>query len=233
MKWMPKIIIFMMINTLFISCDAVKRFRKKAQKISRYEKVSLHLSKENRELKAAINRLNYQIEELRSKKKFLEMKLEKKGGRSVASIAPVSPKNDLVKYKIYKWGPAQMLATAEKEFDNKNYEKSAQFFQTFVKKFPKHEYLNDQLLFQSGMAAFETGKHNDWALKDLRMLVKKYPNSRFYRGAKLWIALAHLKLGKKQKFFKTVEEFRKNYRNTPEWKILSGHYDKMLFKFKK
>ena len=133
MKLAIKKITLLIITIFFVSCDAVKSIGEKAKSISRYEKVSLYLSKENRELKGTINRLKYQIEELKSKKKFLELQLEKKTSRSIASIAPVSPKNDLVKYKIYKWGPAQLLATAEQEFQKKNYEKSAQFFQTFIK----------------------------------------------------------------------------------------------------
>jgi len=36
-----------------------------------------------------------------------------------------------------------------------------------------------------------------------------------------------MKLGEKQKFFATVEEFRKKYRNTNEWKILSTYYEKI------
>ena len=55
----------------------------------------------------------------------------------------------------------------------------------------------------------------------------KYPTSSYYRSAKLWVALTHMKLGDKQKFFATVEEFRKKYRNTNEWKILSAYYEKI------
>jgi hypothetical protein len=34
-----------------------------------------------------------------------------------------------------------------------------------------------------------------------------------------------MKLGEKKKFYATVEEFRKKYRNTNEWKILSSYYE--------
>ncbi len=92
MKLAIKKITLLIITIFFASCDAVKSIGEKAKSISRYEKVSLYLSKENRELKGTINRLKYQIEELKSKKKFLELQLEKKRSRSIASIAPVSPK---------------------------------------------------------------------------------------------------------------------------------------------
>jgi outer membrane protein assembly factor BamD (BamD/ComL family) len=57
--------------------------------------------------------------------------------------------------------------------------------------------------------------------------MKQYPTSQYYRSAKLWVALTNLKLGEKKKFFATVEEFRKKYRNTNEWKILSNYYEKI------
>ena len=44
--------------------------------------------------------------------------------------------------------------------------------------------------------------------------------------------MTHLKLGDEQAFFNTAEEFRKKYRNTPEWNILSGHYEKIVQKYK-
>jgi len=47
------------------------------------------------------------------------------------------------------------------------------------------------------------------------------------------MALTYLQLGDDQKFFTTVEEFRKKYRNTEEWKVLSPHYEKIVQKFKR
>lgn len=68
--------------------------------------------------------------------------------------------------------------------------------------------------------------------KHLSSLVKTYPRSQFYRGAKLWLALTQYNMGDQQKFLKTVEEFRLKYRNTDEWKILSKYYEDINYKVK-
>ena len=227
------------------SCEYWENLQAKATKINRYEKVSLHLARENRDLKAEISRLRSDIQTLKSEKSYLQIKLDKyedkqvaklegsEQSRTIASVAPIDPSKDLVKYDVYKWTPSQVLAMAEKEFENKNFEKSAQFFMTFQEKFPKHEQINDHFLFQAGVASFESGKHPEWTLHHLENLVRAYPTSKYYRGAKLWMALTYLQLGEEQKFFNTVEEFRKKYRNTEEWKVLSPHYEKIVQKFKR
>lgn len=232
------------------SCDYVERFEAKARKINHYEVTALQLAKENRELKTEIIRLQDQIQTLKSEKNYIQIKLDKyeqdkptlatvttETSRGIASVNPkqlaADPKNDLVKFDVYKWTPSQILAMAEKEFAAKNYEKSAQFFTTFTRQFPHHERISDQVLFQAGVAAYESGDHQDWTLKHLEKLVEEYPTSKYYRGAKLWIALTYLDQGKDRKFFDTVEEFRKKYRNTDEWKVLSPHYEKIVQKYKK
>ena len=226
------------------SCDKWEDLQVKAEKINRYEKVSLHLARENRDLKVEMSRLRADIQTLKSEKNYLKIKLDKyedktasslegNHSRGIASVAPVNPKNDLVKYEVYKWTPSQVLAMAEKEFENKNFEKSAQFFMTFRDKFPRHDKIDDQFLFQAGVASFESGIHHEWTIHHLESLVKAYPTSKYYRGAKLWMALTYLQLGDDQKFFTTVEEFRKKYRNTEEWKVLSPHYEKIVQKFKR
>ena len=115
----------------------------------------------------------------------------------------------------------------------KNYEKSAQFYNELIQRFPKHQLVSDRVLFGAGVAAFETGKRYDWTEKHLGRLVKNHPTSEFYRGAKLWLALAQYNQGEHQKFLATVEEFRLRYRNTEEWKILSRYYEDISYKIKK
>ncbi len=226
------------------SCDEWHDFQAKAKRVNNYKRVSLHLAKENRELNAEISRLRHEIQTLKSEKNYLKIKLEKYEDkkvsklegtqqRTIASVAPISPEKDLVKYDVYKWTPSQLLSMAEKEFENKNFEKSAQFFMTFKQNFPQHEEINDHFLFQAGVASFESGDHPEWTLHHLEKLVKAYPTSKYYRGAKLWMALTYLQLGEETKFFNTVEEFRKKYRNTEEWKVLSPHYEKIVQKFKR
>lgn len=244
MKTMLKSLAILLALFSLSSCEYWEGLEAKATKINRYENVSLHLARENRDLKAEISRLRSDIQTLRSEKNYLQIKLDKyedkqasrlegKHNRTIASVAPVDPKKDLVKYEVYKWTPSQVLAMAEKEFENKNFEKSAQFFMTFKEKFPQHEKIDDHFLFQAGVASFEAGKYPKWTIEHLEKLVQAYPTSQYYRGAKLWMALTYLQLGDEQKFFNTVEEFRKKYRNTEEWKVLSPHYEKIVQKFKR
>lgn len=229
--------LFLLFSSFFlVSCDYVDQVSQRAKEVQGYEIASLKLAKENRELKSEINRLNYEIENLKSRNNFLQLKvkkMDKKGSRGLASVAPVAPENDLVKFSTYKWTPSQVLAIAENEFDKKNYEKSAQFFHSFAVNYPGHQDANDQFFYQAGVAAYESGNHDDWSITHFEKLVENYPTSPYYRGAKLWMALAHLKQGEQDKFFSTVEEFRKKYRNTKEWKILSSHYEKIVQKYKK
>lgn len=229
--------LFLVFCSLFlVSCDYVDQVSERAREVQGYEKASLRLAKENRGLKAEINRLRYEIENLKSKNNFLQLKVQKMDGstksREVSSVAPVAPENDLVRFSTYKWTPSQVLAIAENEFDKKNYEKAAQFFHSFAVNYPGHQDANDQFFYQAGVAAYESGDHDDWSLMHFEKLVENYPTSPYYRGAKLWMALTHLKQGEKEKFFNTVEEFRKKYRNTKEWKILSSHYEQIVQKYK-
>ena len=227
-----------------MSCEKWDEIEAKAERINHYEKVSLHLARENRDLKAEMTRLRNQIQTLKSEKNYLQIKIdkyEKKSAnvkkqnkvRKIASVSPIKPKNDLVKFDVYKWTPTQVLSMAEKEFASKNFEKSAQFFTSFRNNFPSHKEIDDHFLFQAGVAAFESGNHPEWTLEHLEKLVQAYPTSQYYRGAKLWMALTYLQLGEEKKFFNTVEEFRKKYRNTEEWKVLSPYYEKIVQKFKK
>jgi tetratricopeptide (TPR) repeat protein len=203
-----------------------------------YEKKALSFAAENRLLKAQISDLKYQVNELQAKNKFLSAKTTPKETmapvpeRKVASIAPTNT-NDLVNYDVYKWTPEKLLAIGEKELHFKNYEKSAQFYNELIERFPKHDLVSDRVLFGAGVAAFETGKRYDWTEKHLSRLVKHHPKSEFYRGAKLWLALAQYQQGENDKFLATVEEFRLKYRNTDEWKILSRYYEDISYKIKK
>lgn len=194
------------------------------------EKTALTFARENRLLKAQISDLKYQVSQLETKNKFVAS--QSASGRKIASI-PQTSANDLVSYEIYKWSPDKLLAIGEKEVHFKNYEKSAQFYNELIERFPKHDIVDDRVLFGAGVAAFETGSRYDWSEKHLARLVKHHPKSQFYRGAKLWLALAQYEQGEHQKFLNTVEEFRLKYRNTEEWKILSRYYEDISYKIKK
>jgi outer membrane protein assembly factor BamD (BamD/ComL family) len=199
-----------------------------------YEKKALILAKENRILSARLSDLQYKVSSLESKNKYLTAQISDgpTNSRTIASI-PKTNSADLVNFEVYKWTPDKLLAIGEKELHFKNYEKSAQFYNELIQRFPKHQLVSDRVLFGAGVAAFETGKRYDWTEKHLGRLVKNHPTSEFYRGAKLWLALAQYNQGEHQKFLATVEEFRLKYRNTEEWKILSRYYEDISYKIKK
>jgi TolA-binding protein len=228
-------------STLFLSCDVMRGVEQRAAELNSYEKKSLVLAKENRELKNEVSSLQYQVKQLENEISFLKLQLSenKEGKRDIASVmpgkakaAPVVPAEDMVKFEIYKWSAADLLRTAEKEFQAKNFTKSSQFYAALIKNYPGFSGLDDITLFQAGLSSFEAGYNYNLALDQFELLLKKYPTSKFYRGAKLWSALSYLKVGKKDEFFQTVEEFRQKYRNTPEWKILSEKYEEIVDKYK-
>lgn len=151
--------------------------------------------------------------------------------RGIASVAPSAVseelKKDYVEFKTYKWHADDLLKIADKEFKDKHYEKAAQFYTSLTTNYPKNKSIDDEFYFKAGIAAYESGSHHDWTLSHFEALMTKYPTSQYYRSAKLWVALTHMKMGDKKKFYATVEEFRKKYRNTNEWKILSSYYEKI------
>lgn len=149
--------------------------------------------------------------------------------RSIASVKPVAlvVKKDLVEFKTYKWSADDMMKMADKEFKDKNFEKAAQFYTSLVNYYPEYKHLDDEFYFKAGISSYESGEHHEWTLKHFSVLMDKWPTSQYFRSAKLWVALTHMKMGDKKKFFATVEEFRKKYRNTNEWTILSSYYEKI------
>lgn len=209
----------------------------KAKVINNYEKVALNLSKENRSLRTKITSLEFDIQQMKSKISYLKLKVEKQKApsRKIASIAPKAPvfKDDMVQFTTYKWTPSQLKSVAEESFQSKNYKKSAQYFYSLIKNYPGHDFIKDDALFKAGVSAYESHQYYDQSIEMLSQIVDNYPTSKHYRGAKLWLSLAQLKKGNKDFFFETVEEFRKKYRNTAEWKIISRHYYEIVQKYKK
>ena len=217
------------------SCQLADYLEAKAKSINNYEKVALHLSKENRVLQTKISSLEFELQSLKSRNQFLELKLgekKKQQKREIASIVPRLPKKNLVKNDVYHWSADQLMATAQKEFGKKNYEKSAQFYHAISLNYQDSNIVNDRYHFEAGIAAFESNKHDDWTMYHLGSLINKFPSSKFYRGAKLWMAMTNLRQGNHKEFFNTVEEFRKKYKNTKEWDILKGHYETIVQKYK-
>lgn len=207
-------------------------FKKTANTVHNYEYKSLELSKKLRSANKVNESLRAQITRLRSEKEHLELNAKGKPHRTIASI-PKKQANDLVNFKLYKWDAEKLLGVGEKELHFKNYNKSAQFYNTLIVKYPHHKTISDKVLFEAGVAAYESKKHYDWAETHFKTIVKNHPKSKFYRGAKLWLALSYFYQGEQDKFVDTVDEFRKKYRNTKEWKVLSQYYEDLNYNYKK
>lgn len=213
---------------VFKGKDIVARLEQRANEVNKFEVIAFELGQENRKLKSDIEKLKYEMKSLEAKNSFLEIKLGEKQ-RSVASVK--TDPNDLVQYDTFKWSVKQMISVAQKEYKAKNFEKSSQFYHTVLTKFGKDKLVTPEIIYQAGMASFKAKKF-DWTIDHMGQVVSNYPTSKFFRGAKLWSAMAHHELGSKDKFFSTVEEFRLKYRNTDEWKILSKHYENFYQKYK-
>ena len=207
-------------------------FISRAKKINNYERVSLSLIKQNNILKKKIQDYEFKLKKYENENSILALKLEDKILRRPASYEPVDPKNDLVELKTYRWDFSQLWSSAKESFVKKDYVRSAQYYQTILTAFPQHEKINDQLIYNAGVAAFESRVYDDWAKRNFEKLVEEFPTSEHLRGAKLWIGLVDLRKGEKKKFFNVVEEFRKKYRNTKEWELISGHYYEIYKNFK-
>lgn len=210
-------------------------FEKRADTVHNYEFKALSLSKKVRMLEKENNNLMATIQKLKAEKEHLILSQSGTKGptqRKIASI-PRNIANDLVQFEVYKWSAEKLLGVGEKELKFKNFKKSAQFFNALVENYPKNKLVDDSVLFQAGISAFEAKEYLDWSIKHFNTLVKKYPNSKYYRGAKLWLAISEYKTGNEESFMETVEEFRMKYRNTNEWKILAKFYEDLALKHNK
>lgn len=208
-------------------------FQNRAEVVHNYEYKSLELSKKVRILSRENEDLRAQLTRVRSEKEHLELNSgDVKQHRTIASVPPKSA-NDLVNFELYKWSAEKLLGVGEKALHFKKWDKSAQYYHALLNHYPSHESINDKTLFEAGVAAFESKQHYDWAQSHFSKLIARYPSSKYYRGAKLWLGLSHFYQGDSEKFVETVDEFRKKYRNTKEWKVLSKYYEELNYKYKK
>ncbi len=206
-------------------------FKQTAKTVHHYEYKALELSKQLRVMERENQQLRSEISQLKAEKEHLALsKSDKK--RTIASI-PANNPNDLVHFELYKWSAEKLLGVGAQALHFKKYDKSAQFYNALLKHYPNNKVINDKVLFEAGVAAYESKLHYDWAENHFHAIVRNYPKSKYFRGAKLWLALSHFYQGDKEKFVDTVDEFRKKYRNTNEWKVLSKYYEELNYKYKK
>ncbi|TDJ05644.1 MAG: tetratricopeptide repeat protein [Deltaproteobacteria bacterium] len=209
---------------LFLSgCGWGERWFEKTKEVNNYEKVALNLAKENRLLKLRINNLENKIHTLKLQNKYASILAKIGPNRRISSV---EDEIDLVRFKEYNWTAEELLFVAEIEYERNDYEKAAQFYFALIKNYPKYQKINDRVIYNTALSSFESGHYN-WSQQSFKILIKEYPNSKFYLSAKLWKALTLYKLGKKKKFRSKIKEFKELYRNTPEWRILSKHYERI------
>ena len=207
-------------------------FKKTADTVHQYEYKALEYSKEIRHLKKKNLALTTEIARLKSEKEHLQMNMDDKQERTIASI-PKKSVNDLVNFELYRWSADKLLGVGEQALHFKNYNKSAQYYNALIKHYPNDASINDKVLFEAGIAAYESKKHYHWAKGHFNELVKRYPKSKYKRGAKLWLGLSHFYLGDQDQFLQTVNEFRQKYRNSHEWEVLSRYYEDLNHHYKK
>jgi outer membrane protein assembly factor BamD (BamD/ComL family) len=212
-----------------------ERFHERATTVHNYEYKALELAKEMRQLKVENTNLKSKISALQAKKQHLEMSLAQKGGRTVASI--YQPKaNDMVQFELYQWGPEKLLGVAQQALHFKKWEKAAQYYNALTIHYPNSKLVNDEVLFEAGIAAYESKQHYDWSKKHFKNLISQYPSkrrSKYFRGAKLFLALSNFYLGDQDKFIATVNEFHQKYRNSQEYTLLSKYYNDLALKYDK
>jgi TolA-binding protein len=206
-------------------------FKEQADVVHNYEYKALILAKELRQANQEIEVLRGKISKVSLEKEHLALKVADKT-RTLASV-PLKSKDDLVNFEVFKWSAEKLLGVGEKSLHFKKYEKASQYYQTLVKNYPTNSIVNDKVLFEAGIAAYESKKHYPWAVSHFETIIKKYPKSKLRRGAKLWLALSHYHQGDEKVFLETVEEFRSKYRNTKEWAVLSKYYEDIAYKYNK
>ncbi len=207
-------------------------FKERAEVVHNYEYKSLELAKKVRRLQKNNMALQSEISKLKSEKEHLAMNGKRGIKRSIASVGQGS-QNDLVQFEIYNWSAEKLLGVGEQALHFKKYKKAAQFYHALMTHYPEHGVITDKVYFEAGVAAYESKQHFDWAAKYFNRVVTSYPKSKLYRGAKLWLGLSHFHSGEQKKFIATVDEFRKKYRNTSEWKVLSRYYEDINTKYRR
>lgn len=201
----------------------MEQFNNKLQRIQKYQDQALLLIKENRNLAIKMSNLEYDIQKLKSQNYFQEMQITKYKDILKKQLPGHSEDNDNL--DIYNWRPEQLVAMAETHFNKGQYADAAKFLNYFISKYKNHPLINDELIFMAGISCYKSETCLNSALNYFHIIIQKSAHSPYFRGAKLWSGIIYHKQGKKDLFLKVIEEFRKKYKNTSEWKILSAYYE--------
>lgn len=222
--WALFIFVFASVSSFVGLWDA---FERGSQHSPQSVKVNQQLLQENKLLKVNNSRLRNDLLKVQAQ---AEHSLLKRQGRAIAST--LNP-DDVVQFEVYQWSEEKLWDLAEQSFFFKHYKKAVQYYNALAKHYPSSGLLNDEFHFHSGLASLETGTDYYSAIENFETIEKKFPDSKYFRGAKLWLALAYYKAGKEGRFLASVNEFREKYRNTKEWRVLSKYYEDIAYKYKK
>jgi len=221
---------FFLILLVLSSCEKaslwLKESKIKAERVNRYEEISLALLQENRLLKAEISKLTF---DLSQKQHQLAVAMASQagfaGGRFVASVS--SPEEKL---------SFQKLLVKAKDFEKQgDLQSSLELYEKILKK--KEALLSEEQgdslekIVLKVMSLSIKIKKYDLCLRIISSFEKEIKNTSYQRHAKLWKAIALSNSGKKKEAFNIFEEFRKRYKNTAEWKILAPHYEKIMKRY--
>ena len=211
-------------------------FSERSKVVHNYEYRALELAREIRAMKNSNQKLKEKVFSLTAENQHLrldpEVKNKFRASRAIASV-PKTKVEDLVQFEIYEWKPEKLLGIGRQAFHFQKWEKAAQYLNAYLKHYPNHKAIDDKVLYEAGIASYESKRHYDAAQKNFDKLMTNFPKSDHLRGAKLWSALTHFKKGDHRQFMKAVDEFRMKYRNTNEWKVLSKYYEDIAFNFQR
>ena len=210
-----------------------EQINERAKTVHNYEHKARELAKKMRLMQIEKQNLEHKISELKSENQHLKINRDQPaGGRTIASVhQPV--KNDLVQFGVYKWSPEKLLGLAQQAFHFKKWEKASQFYHALSQHYPQHKLINDSVLFEAGIAAYEA-KNYPWAKDHFQQLIVKFPSkkkSKYFRGAKLFLALSNFYMGDQDQFMATFNEFHQKYRNSDEYALISKYYNDLALKY--
>lgn len=229
---MMKIFLFIFIGTAASYCQYfglwgnVLGYGKSITRISSVEEAAQPTFRLE-ELESQVVDLKFEITRLKTENEMLtEEANQRQIRRTVASVV----ENDLVQFEIYQWKEIQLWQMAQKNFDEKNYEKASQFYASLVKNYPESDKINDLMYFNLGISAFYS-KNFKQAKEAFQFIVTNYQSSSFFVKSKAWIGLTAFYEQDIISFKNSVSELRDKYRNTDEWKMISKYYGNLAEKY--
>ncbi len=128
--------------------------------------------------------------------------------------------NMIVNNSDYGRQPLSIYITAEKYYENKQYEKALDGFRNIVSKFPNSRLADDALYAIGDMYMYKINNLVA-AVSEYQQILKKYPQSRYAPNAQYKIGECYVKL---KKFSDAIGEYKKFIDNYPNCDFLDYAY---------